>query len=179
MPKRTTEFQKLVYLVKKHSAAGSTVTESKFLTDSKGRKREVDVCIESIVDGIPVTISIECTEGKAKATVEWVERMKGKHDDLPTNLLILYSHSGFTKWAKEKAETFRKRIVTPETLDADSAERLFNGANLLSFKTSSQKVTKVTIGVAASGDLPAQQVSVFTDTFIFNSLAKQYQLSKR
>jgi len=168
MPKRTTEFQKLVYLVKKHSAAGSTVTESKFLTDSKGRKREVDVCIESIVDGIPVTISIECTEGKAKATVEWVERMKGKHDDLPTNLLILYSHSGFTKWAKEKAETFRKRIVTPETLDTDSAERLFNGANLLSFKTSSQKVTKVTIGVAASGDLPAQQVSVFTDTFIFN-----------
>src|SRR5258708_21512066 len=98
MPKGTAEFQKLVYLVKKHSAAGSTVTESKFLTDSKGRKREVDVCIASIVDGIPVTISIECTEAKAKATLESVERMKGKHADLPTNVLLLYSRSAFTTW---------------------------------------------------------------------------------
>ena len=89
MPKRTTEFQKLVYLVKKHSAAGSTVTESKFLADSKGKKREVDICIESNIDGIPLIISTECIESKRLATVEWVERMKGKHDDLPTDVLVL------------------------------------------------------------------------------------------
>lgn len=43
--------------------------------------------------------------------------MKGKHDDLPTDVLIRYSRSGFTKGAKEKAETYRKRIVALETLD--------------------------------------------------------------
>jgi hypothetical protein len=168
MPKRTTEFQKLVYLVKKHSAAGSTVTESKFLADSKGKKREVDICIESNIDGIPLIISIECIESKRLATVEWVERMKGKHDDLPTDVLVLYSRSGFTKRAKEKAQTYRKRIVALETLDETSAERLFGGASSLLFKASSLTPTKVIIGVAASGDLPAEQVNVFTDTAIFS-----------
>jgi hypothetical protein len=31
--------------------------------------------------------------------------MKGKHDDLPTDVLILFSGSGFTEPAKEKAQT--------------------------------------------------------------------------
>jgi hypothetical protein len=168
MPKRTTEFQKLVFLVRKHSSVSSTVTESKFLTDSKGRRREVDICIEGTIDDIPVTISIECIESKRPATVEWVERMKGKHDDLPTKVLLLYSRSGFTKTAKEKAQTYSKSIVTLEALDETSAERLFGGASSLWLKTSLQTVTKVLIGVAASGHLPAQQVDAFTDTVVFD-----------
>jgi hypothetical protein len=173
MPQRSTEFQKLVYLVRKHlSAAGSIVNESQYLLDSKGRKREVDVCIESTVDGIPVIVSIECTEGKAKSTVEWVERMKGKHDDLPTNVLILYSRSGFTDWAKEKAETFRIRIVTLETLDEGSAERLLNGANSLFCKSSAQTPTEVIVDLAAFGDLPTLKLTfpmeVFSRVAIFN-----------
>jgi hypothetical protein len=168
MPKRSTEFQKLVFLVKKHSAGGSKVTESKFLADSKGKEREVDVCIESKVDGIPVTISIECNEKKRRATVKWVEEMKGMHDDLPTDVLILYSRSGFTKGAKEKAETYRKRIVALETLDETFAERLFGGASSLWFKTSALTPTKVLIGVAASGALPAEEVNATHDYLIFN-----------
>ena len=168
MPKRSTEFQRLVFLVKKHSAAGSTVTESKFLADSKGRAREVDICIESTIDGIAVTISIECNERNRKATVKWVEEMKGKHDDLPTDVLMLYSRSGFTKGAKQKAETYRKRIVTLETLDETSAERLFGGASSLWFKTNSLTPTKVVIGVAASSELPAEKVNAFPDNLIFN-----------
>jgi hypothetical protein len=168
MPKRTTEFQKLVFLVKKHSAAGSTVTESKFLRDSKGRLREVDICIESNIDGIPVTIGIECNEKKRRATVKWVEEMKGMHDDLPTDVLILYSRSGFTKGAKEKAQTYRKRIVALESLDEASAERLLGGASSLWFKTSALTPTKVLIGVAASGELPPEQVNAFQDNLIFN-----------
>ena len=172
MPKRTNEFQRLVYLVKKHSAAGAKVTESKILTDSKGNEREVDICIEGNFEGIPVTISIECVGSKRRATVEWVERMKGKHDDLPTDVLVLFSRSGLTKRAKEKAQTYRKRIVALETLDETSAERLFGGASSLFLKTSSQTPTKVIIGVAASGDLPAQQVNIFTDTPIFNQFGQ-------
>lgn len=64
---------------------------------------------------------------RALANVEWVERMKGKHDDLPTN--VLYSRSGFTKGAKKKAQTYRKGILALETLDARSAERLFGGTD--------------------------------------------------
>jgi len=158
MPKRTNEFQKLVYLVRKHSAAGSTVTESKLLVDSKtGEEREVDIYIESNVDGIPVNISIECTETERPVSSEWVERMKGKHEDLPTDVLVLVSRSGFYKPAIDKAKAYRKHVIALETLDETSAERLFNGANSLFCKTSAQTPTKVVIGLAAGDGLPAKE----------------------
>jgi hypothetical protein len=178
MPKRTTEFQKLVYLVRKHCASGSTVTESKPLTDSAtGEEREVDIYIESIVDGLPVRISIECTECARPSTVEWVERMIGKHQDLPTDVLYLFSRNGFTEPAIEKAKRYRKRVVTLEALGDESAERLLNGTTLLSFKITSQKTTKVPIGLEASGKPPAQQVNVFTDTLIYNQSGEAGKLA--
>jgi hypothetical protein len=177
MPQRTNEFQKLVYLVKKHSATGSTVTESKFLTDSNGHPREVDICIEDSIAGFPVTINIECCDLTRPATVEWVEQMKGKHDDLPTNLLILFSGSGFTEPAKEKAQTYRKHVIALETLDETSAERLFNGANLLLCKTSAQTATKVVIGLAAGDGLPAKEETFLLPAdntiAIFNEFGKE------
>jgi hypothetical protein len=94
----------VVTLVRQHASAGSVITASKFLLDSNGEEREVDIYIESSVDGLPVNISIECVEGKRRANVEWVEQMKGKHDDLPTHVLILYSRSGFTKGGKTKSK---------------------------------------------------------------------------
>lgn len=159
MPKRSTEFQKLVYLVKKHASVGSTVTDSEYLLDSRGRKREVDVCIVSSVDGIPVLICIECNEKKRPADVGWVEQMKGKHDRLPTNILILYSRYGFTEGAKEAAKDLRRHIVALEILDENSTERLFGGANSLLFKTSSQTPTLVVIGLAETAGFPGQQIS--------------------
>jgi hypothetical protein len=42
-----------------------------------------------------------------KADVTWVEEMTHKHNDLPTDVLILYSRSGFTKAAVDK-ENFTK-----------------------------------------------------------------------
>jgi len=88
--------------------------------------------------------------------------MKGKHDDLPTDKLILYSRSGFTKGAQEKARTYRKDLVALETLDETSAGRLFDGARLISCKTSKQTPTKVVIDMAAGGGLPAKE-----ETFLF------------
>ena len=42
VPQRSNDFQRLVYLVKTHVAAGATVTESKLLPDwIAGTKREV------------------------------------------------------------------------------------------------------------------------------------------
>jgi hypothetical protein len=174
---RSTEFQRLVYLVKKHAAVGSAVTDSQYLLDSKSRKREVDVCIVSSVDGIPVLICIECNEKKRAADVGWVEQMKGKHDRLPTNILLLYSRYGFTEGAKEAARDLRKHIVALEILDENSTERLFGGASTLLFKTSSQTPTLVVIGFAATRDLPTQQVSlpieVFNDIAIFNQSGQE------
>jgi hypothetical protein len=87
--------------VRQHGAQpGVTVTESKFLHDaSLGIDREVDIVVEGTFDGDPVVTSIEVTEVGRPATVEWAERLIGKHRSLPTNRLMLVSKSGFTSSA--------------------------------------------------------------------------------
>jgi hypothetical protein len=165
MPKRSTDFQRLVALVSKHKSAGSIVTESKFLADKDGREHEVDVVIEGNVAGTPVIISIECTEQERPADDGWVNKMKGKHDRLPTDVLVLYSRSGFTKGAELAAKDFRKHLVTWESLDDKSAETLFRGP--LIQKMLAQTVTKMMVALAETGNVPAEEVELYNGTPLF------------
>ena len=107
MPKRSNEFQQLITLIEGLLAGtDARVTESKELTDNIiGKPREVDIVIERN-DGVrDFVIGVECIGISASrpATVEWVERMWGKHSSLPTDKLVLVSKSGFTASAKKKA----------------------------------------------------------------------------
>ena len=105
MPKRSNPFQRLVYLIQRQLAGKATVTESKMLVNVRtDTPTEVDVVIETEVAGVPLVVSVECTSEGRKATIEWVREMIGKHDDLPTNKLVLVSKSGFTRPAKKLAE---------------------------------------------------------------------------
>lgn len=108
MPKRTNDFQRLVVLLERVLAdSNTTVTESKELLDKIiGKTREVDIVIERIDSLRHVVLSIECTGGLSTrpATVEWVERMWGKHQSLPTSKLVLVSQTGFSSSAKKKAD---------------------------------------------------------------------------
>jgi hypothetical protein len=104
MPKRSNSFQRLIYHIQRQLAGQSTVTESKFLRDRVTlQEREVDVVIESKIGDYELIIGIECNASGRKATVEWVERMIGKHKDLPTNQLVLISQAGFSKASEKKA----------------------------------------------------------------------------
>ena len=118
MPKRSTPFQAIVRHVRQHLLApGVTVTESKILRDAVlGIGREVDVVIEGTLDGEPVVISMEVRERSRPADLPWVQEMLGKHQDLPTNRLILVSKSGFTKQAlvQVAAQAGRVQALTPE-----------------------------------------------------------------
>lgn len=118
MPARSTEFQRLVFLVKNIvAAADATVTESKFLTNTSGEQREVDVCIEAELGGHPVILAIECYDQNRRATVEWVEQMLGKHARLPTTL-VLASRSGFTKGAIKASKDAGKELLSYKALKA-------------------------------------------------------------
>ncbi len=113
MPKRTNWFQQVVTLIHEQLAEGAVVTESKMLTDLEtGADREVDVVIEQEVAGSKITIGVECTDLNHPATVEWVERMSGKHSKLPTDRLILLSRSGYTSNAQLKAAARRIEALT-------------------------------------------------------------------
>jgi len=126
MPKRSNWFQKLIYLIQLQFSEGSTVTESKLLTDHQtGSQVEVDIVIDAVADGIPLVISVECTARARPATVEWVREMWAKHQFLPTDKLVLVSRSGFTLEAEEKAKALGADAITlEEAKEFDWAETI-------------------------------------------------------
>jgi len=170
MPVRSNDFQRLVYLVKLVVAtADATVTESKFLIDRHTReKREVDVCIEATVGGHVVIVCLECYDHKRKATVEWVDRMIGKHDRLPTKSLVLASRSGFSKGAISAAAAAGAELLTYATITEQEIEKAIDLAKELWAMTFELAVMKVVGDVPAQGELSAQTVE-FPPTFGFST----------
>jgi hypothetical protein len=170
MPKRSNEFQKLVFAVKKAAGKDAIVKESEFLIDKvTGQKREVDVYIESVVAGHKVVVCVECVaEGRA-ASVTWVEEMMAKHQSLPTNCLVLASRKGFAKAARKKAEAAGIQILNYESLGQSAVDRLFGGASSLWSKVFALTPSKVVIRVAADAslNLPGEDVVVFPDQGLY------------
>jgi hypothetical protein len=120
VPARSNDFQAVVYFIKRHLAADATVTESAQLPDRvTGQMREVDVLVMGHIAGHPLRIGIECRSRSRKDPVSWVEEMRAKHDDLPTDRLVLVSASGFSKAAATKAAHYGIEIVTPGKPIAD------------------------------------------------------------
>ncbi len=115
-----------------------------------------------------MVVSVECRDRKRKADVQWVEEMKGKHERLPTNALVLISHSGFTKEATAVAKTYGIETIALNALDETSAERLFGNSSSLWSKVVSLAVAKVVIGVAATGNRSAERVAVNPENIIYN-----------
>jgi hypothetical protein len=131
MPRRSTPFQAIVYLVREHYAGpGVTVTESKLLPDPIVGEREVDIVVEAEADGDPVVISLEVNQKGRPASVEWVEQQIGKHSRLPTNKLVLVSRAGFSRRALTKvaSEAGKVEAIQPEIATVDGepvVKRLF------------------------------------------------------
>ena len=121
MPKRTNNFQQLVYLIHHQLADNAKVTESKSLLDqASNAEREVDIVIETQVGDYSILISVECQGRGRVANIEWVEQMIAKHQTLPTNKLILVSQSGFTPAALRKAKALDIEAITlTKAIEAD------------------------------------------------------------
>jgi hypothetical protein len=82
--------------------------ESHMFTDSiTGELREVDVVALSANAPYPLHLSIECRDHARRADVLWVEAAAKKHEHLPTDKLVLWSRSGFTKTAFAKAKALK------------------------------------------------------------------------
>jgi hypothetical protein len=124
MPKRTNAFQTVIFLLQSHLAGETTVTHSEELTDLvTGDRREVDVCIRATVAGYEILIGVECRDHARMQTVEWVEQMRSKHENLPTDHLVLVSSSGFRPAAIRKATQWKiETIATAEFTEERAAE---------------------------------------------------------
>jgi hypothetical protein len=128
--KRTNTFRRVVTIVQRHMAGDAVeVVESAMVTPiGGGEPREVDALITTTVAGHTVHVGVEASKTKRRATVEWVERMIGKHQDLPTDRLVLYSGSGYTANARRKGEQHNLALIEAENLtDEEAAEQVLGG----------------------------------------------------
>jgi len=146
------------------------VTESKLLRNRRTKKgREVDIVIEGTQAGHQFVISIECVDYGRRATIEWVERMAAKHQDLPTDKLILVSNAAFTQDALQEAEGRGIETVTFQTVEKGQAnDRLFGSLDKLMIKDFCLTPSKVTILVPAYVGLPREAVVAVPDNTFFN-----------
>ncbi len=121
MPKRTNAFQRLVTLLTATLAGHAQVTESAMLIDRvSGEKREVDVLVSAMAGGYRVELGVEVISWARPADTPWVEKMRAKHDNLPTDKLILVSERGFYEPARRKAEFYGIEVLTlEEATEAD------------------------------------------------------------
>jgi hypothetical protein len=167
MPKRSNEFQNLVYLLKKQLAEDASVSESKMLKDLRtGAEREIDICVETEVAANPVVVSIECTDRSRPADVKWVDEMKGKHERLPTNALVLISRNGFTPEAVRVAQACNIHTLQFDETTEDDIDRIFGNLESLWTKVFALSPTKVVVQVAATETLGPQRVAVLPDNTI-------------
>ena len=117
MPPRTNAFQRLVTLLTATLAGQARVTESAMLQDRvTGERREVDVLVVTTSASYEVRLGIEVIAWRRPADTPWVEKMRAKHENLPTDKLILVSQNGFSEPAKRKAQFYGI-----ETLSVDEA----------------------------------------------------------
>lgn len=168
MPKRTNEFQQLVFLIRSALADGATVTESKMLRHRRtGTKREVDVCIEGSAGGYPVVVCVECQKRNRPADVTWVEGQVKKHEHLPTNRLILVAPQ-FTPDALALAKQEGVTAFSFENVDASDFTGLLEDTNALWAKSVTIKVEKVVVRVASSGELAGERVRAAPDQNVYD-----------
>jgi len=170
MPKRTNEFQRLVYLVRMNLSAGATVTESKMLRDrDTGGQREVDVCVEGSVGGTRVNVCLECCDRTRPADVTWVDAMKCKHERLPTHALVLASRSGYTKEAREVAQRSGIEAISFDEVERADFHELLKGRSSLWQNCVTFSGQKVTVGVLPTSTLPAENVTIVPDNLIYDA----------
>jgi hypothetical protein len=168
MPKRSNDFQRLIYLVRLNLSDGAKVSESKMMRDRLTKRfREVDVVVEGKVGSQRVFVSIECRDHKRIADVGWVDAMKAKHDRLDTNVLLLASRSGFTPEARDVASKFGIEVFALEDIDDANIPALLGPKGNLWLKSVTITAEKVSIRVAQVDVLAPETVVTSPDNLLY------------
>ena len=168
MPKRTNDFQRLIYLVRINLSDGAKISESKMMRDRLTKRfREVDVVVEGKVGSQRVFVSIECRDHQRVADVGWVDAMKAKHDRLDTNVLLLASRSGFTQEARDVASKYGIEVFSLEDIGEKDIPALLGPKGDLWLKTVTITAEKVSIRVAEVDLLAPETVATTPDNLLY------------
>ena len=132
-----------------------------------GTKREVDIVVSGRVGAQVVTVSIECRDRTRPADVTWVDEMQAKHSRLPTNVLVLVSHSSFTQEARRVADKYGIRCLELNDRDAGTPDRLFPDVTSLWGKGWQIEIQRVEVSVPGIESLPPEWFQAMPETSFF------------
>lgn len=172
MPRRTTQFQELVYLIKKNLLGDdgpAEVMESvEMVSRLTGRKREVDIVIRQNVAGQRVCVKIECVEHERKADSKWVESMHAMHEWLEPGVLVLASKSGFYAPAEELARKYGHPTYTLGELPEEFVPKLSDQLDGLHIKLlNTAGIERASAVIAGTEDSDMLTVELEPNTVFF------------
>lgn len=94
------------------------------IENRSGRKREIDILIVGIINGIEIKIAIECKDYKNKVSVEKIEAFNSKCLRIPSiNKMIFISKKGFQKDAINAANEFGIELYKLENIDEEEVKK--------------------------------------------------------
>lgn len=135
-----------------------------------GELREVDVVVRSTIAGQPVVVAIEATDTARPASSEWVERMLGKHANLPTDKLILVANGGFYGPARQLAEQSGAVPIEPDDLTGGDPEfAIANNLGSIWAKLLSMSPNDVSIVVETPNGQRRTITDLYMDIDIFDA----------
>ncbi len=155
MPKRSNDFQLLVKVIHDAMAKveGAQVTESAFLSEPDGTRREIDILFERSIADVTLRLAIECRDRSRKSDVEWIDGLIGKFSNLPVDKVIAVSRRGFSEAARRKASASKieLRILAECMTHEWSDEFVQLGIASFEFK---QEIGEVAVTLAPPPDSP-------------------------
>jgi hypothetical protein len=144
------------------------------LTDRvTGELVEVDVCIETRIAGDDVIVSVECTKKKRRAGVGWVNEMIGKHQRLPTKLLVLASGSGFVKNAKAAADAAGVKLISMSTVSEATVRGMIGSLEKADVAVTRLSVKQRLAYMKAAASLPAMVLRADRGTLLYDADGKE------
>jgi len=114
LPKRTNEFQQLVFRIYQALSTGhATARESVLLKEKNSdAEREIDVLMTSAIAGHEVKIAVECRDHANVQDITWVDSLIGKYANLDVHKVIAVSHTSFSATAYQKARQHNIELLT-------------------------------------------------------------------
>lgn len=119
MPKKSNEFQRLVYLLQRASSPlGASVTESALELDGTTREpREIDVCIKCHGENdVHFRIAVEAKDEKRPMSLERFDAFLGKYlvpGGVTVDKLVVVTKAGFTPRVEERARLLNREGKHP------------------------------------------------------------------
>lgn len=120
--------EKLVRLIQESmkNIPETKITSNAKLINSANRKREFDIVIETVINGISITIVIECKDYRSPISAEKIEAFYGKCERIPKiSKKVFVSTNGYQIEAINAAKDFGVEIYTLSELDKNTIAEWF------------------------------------------------------